>query len=362
VTRILYFSRDYTPHDHRFLTALAESGHEVGYLRLEDGGLGREDRPVPAGVEQLSWAGGRAPFEWAALPRLTVSLRKVVRSFRPDVIHAGPIQSAAFLVALAGFSRKLVSVSWGYDLLMDAPRSAWLRFVTRYTLRRSAAFLGDCDTIRNLAIAYGMNPERIVTFPWGVDLAHFTPMPKAADGAFTLLSTRGWALIYGVDVLARAFVRFARRHPEARLVMLGNGPLAADLRRIFLRGGVMEQVTFPGLVRYADLPRFYRMADLYLSASHSDGSSVSLLEAMACGLPVLVSDIPGNREWLTPGENGWWFRDGDVQDLEARLEEARAARRRLPEMGRAARRLAESRADWRKNFPELFEAYRWVVE
>ncbi len=360
MTRILYFSRDYTPHDHRFLTALAESGHEVGYLRLEDRGLGREDRPVPAGVTLLPWAGGRTPFGWAAVPRLTRSLRKVVRSFSPDVIHAGPIQSAAFLVALAGLSRKLVAVSWGYDLLMDAPRSRWMRFVTRYTLRRSAAFVGDCDTIRQLAVSYGMNPERIVTFPWGVDLRHFRPAPKSAEKTFTLLSTRGWAPIYGVDVLARAFVRFARQRPEVRLVMLGNGPLAADLRQIFLRGGVMEQVSFPGLVRYADLPRFYRMADLYLSASHSDGSSISLLEAMACGVPALVSDIPGNREWVTPGENGWWFRDGDATDLSEKMLCAFDARTRLPEMGRAARHIAESRADWRKNFPKLFEAYRMV--
>ena len=55
----------------------------------------------------------------------------------------------------------------------------------------------------------------------------------------------------------------------------------------------------------------YRAADLYLSASHSDGSSVSLMEALGCGLPVLVSDIPGNREWVTDGEQGWLFPDGD---------------------------------------------------
>jgi len=359
--RILYFSREYTPHDHRFLAALVDSGHEVGHLRLEDRGLALEDRPVPAKVRLLSWAGGQAPFRWAALPRLTASLRRTLRSFQPDIVHAGPLQTAAFLTVLAGYSRKLVAVSWGYDLLMDASASRWMRAVTRFTLRRSAAFLGDCDTIRALAVAYGMNPQRIVTFPWGVNLEHFRPLPKPQRTTFTLLSTRSWAPIYGVDVLAKAFARFARRHPEAQLVMLGNGPLAADLRRIFLRSGVLEQVSFPGLVRYADLPRFYRMADLYVSASHSDGSSVSLLEAMACGLPALVSDIPGNREWVNPGGNGWWFRDGDTAALEARLEEAFAARSRLPEMGRAARRTAEARADWRRNFPKLFDAYAMVL-
>ncbi len=360
--RVLYFSRDYTPHDYRFLAALTDSNYQVGYLRLQKRGLGREDRPIPAGVEQLHWVGEREPFRGPAIPRFAGSLRKVVRTFRPEIIHAGPIQSAAFLAVLSGYARKLVAVSWGYDLLVDAPSSAWMRFVTRYTLRRSAAFVGDCETIRNLAISYGMHPQRIVTFPWGVDLSHFTPAADKppAQEPFTFLSTRAWAPIYGVDVLAQAFVQVARRYPQTHLVMLGNGPLAAKLRQIFLRAGVSEQVTFPGLIGYADLPRFYRLADLYVSASHSDGSSISLLEAMACGVPALVSDIPGNREWVTPGENGWWFHDGAVDDLAEKMAQAVEFRLRLPEMGRTARRIAAARADWQRNFPKLFDAYRFI--
>lgn len=360
--RVLYFSRDYTPHDHRFLAALTGSNYEVGYLRLQDRGLGREARPIPAGVEQLHWAGTRETFRGAAIPRFAASLRKVVRTFQPDIIHAGPIQSAAFLTVLSGYARKLVAVSWGYDLLMDASSSAWMRFVTRYTLRRSAAFVGDCETIRNLAISYGMHPQRIVTFPWGVDLSHFVPAADKppAQETFTFLSTRGWAPIYGVDVLAKAFVQVARQYPQTQLVMLGNGPLATQLRQIFLRAGVSERVTFPGLIGYADLPHFYRLADLYVSASHSDGSSISLLEAMACGVPALVSDIPGNREWVTPGENGWWFRDGAVDDLAEKMSQAVESRSQLPDMGGAARRIAEARADWQRNFPKLFDAYRFI--
>ena len=57
------------------------------------------------------------------------------------------------------------------------------------------------------------------------------------------------------------------------------------------------------------------MADLYISASHVDGSSVSLMEALACGLPCVVSDIPANKEWVTDGVNGWIFPDGDVDAL-----------------------------------------------
>jgi glycosyltransferase involved in cell wall biosynthesis len=368
--RILYFTRDYTTHDHRFLSALARTEHQVYYLRLERRGIQLEDRPLPAQIEQIPWAGGQSPAHLVDGPRLLLDLKRVIRKVKPNLIQAGPLQRSAFLAALTGF-QPLVSMSWGYDLIHDAQRNAWWRGATRFTLRRSDALVADSQIIRQLAIAHGMPAERIVTFPWGIDLKHFSPAKRAETPLetpgnpppFTLLSTRNWEPVYGVEVIAHAFVQAARQRPELRLVMLGNGSLAGQLRTIFLRGGAMGEgdancrVFLPGLVSQADLPRYYRSADLYVAATHSDGTSISLLEALACGLPALVSDIPGNREWITPGEQGWLFPEGDVQALAQAMVRAVDQRDRLAEMGRHARQLAEQRADWEQNFPKLLLAY-----
>jgi glycosyltransferase involved in cell wall biosynthesis len=386
--RILYFTRDYTSHDLRFLQALAKTEHKIYFLQLERRGHAFEDRPLPVEIEQVHWAGGHGPAQLRDGPQLLWDLKRVIRKIKPDLIQAGPLQRTAFLVALTGF-QPLLSMSWGYDLLVDADQNAAWRWATRYTLKHSRAMLGDCDTIRKLAVAYGMADERIVTFPWGIDLEHFSPAPlrskhqlgeppapdsSFARSPFVLLSSRGWEPIYGVDVIARAFVIAARQRPELNLIMLGNGSLTATLRQIFAKGNVEEQVMFPGQVKYSDLPRYYQMADLYVSASHSDGSSISLLEAMACGKPVLVSDIPGNCEWVRPfpqrsegeisgiheenkGDVGWLFPDGDAEALAQAILQAVEQRNRLPEMGQRARALAEARADWKVNFPRLFEAY-----
>ncbi len=370
--KVLYFSRDYTPHDHRFLAALAQTDHKVYFLQLERRGHATEERSLPPKIELVPWVGGQAPATLKDGPHLWADLRRVAARIKPDVIQAGPVQRSAFLAALAGL-HPLLTMSWGYDLLIDAKRNRWWDWATRYTLKRSDALLGDCDTIRQLAISYGMNPTRIVTFPWGVDIQHFQPgirdqgsgnddsQSLIPDPPFTLLSTRSWEPLYGVGTLAKGFVTAARQCPELRLIMLGNGSLAGELRRIFAQGNMEERVTFPGHVGFADLPRYYRMADLYISTSHSDGSSISLLEAMACGTPVLVSDIPGNREWITPGENGWCFTDGDANALAVGILYAVEQRERLPEMGRSARRIAETRANWQTNFPKLFQAYQLAL-
>jgi L-malate glycosyltransferase len=110
------------------------------------------------------------------------------------------------------------------------------------------------------------------------------------------------------------------------------------------------------------LPNWYRDADIYISPSHVDGSSVSLMEALACGLPCLVSDIPANKEWIIEGENGWLFKDGDVNDLAAKILATISQRKKLPEIGRAGRRSAERRADWQKNAEVLMNAYKSAVK
>ena len=175
--------------------------------------------------------------------------------------------------------------------------------------------------------------------------------------ALILLSTRAWEPIYGVDLIVKGFIQASRKEPSLRLVMLSEGSLRASLLAELEGAGAQDLVYAPAGIEPAGLPPFYRTADLYASASHSDGSSISLLEAMACGVPALVSDIPGNQEWVVPERTGWWFEDGDADQLASWFAYAATARDQLPGMGSHAREVAEARADWNVNFGRLLEAY-----
>jgi glycosyltransferase involved in cell wall biosynthesis len=104
------------------------------------------------------------------------------------------------------------------------------------------------------------------------------------------------------------------------------------------------------------------MADIYISPSHVDGSSVSLMEALACGLPCLVSDIPGNKEWINEGVNGWLFHDGDANDLAQKIWQAIKNRKFFKKMGEAAHKTTEHRANWSKNFGKLLETYDKAIK
>jgi glycosyltransferase involved in cell wall biosynthesis len=139
-------------------------------------------------------------------------------------------------------------------------------------------------------------------------------------------------------------------------MLFGKGSQETIIRARFEQAGILNRVHFGGFVGLDDLPGIYRCSDYYVSASHSDGSSVSLMEALACGVPAILSDIPSNREWLEETREGWYFKDGDVTALAERMILA-SKQEEMSTMSTAAWKLAEKRADWKKNFSVLLSAY-----
>ena len=370
ILRLLYFSRGYTTHDRRFLQAFVSAGYDVSYLRLTAGRL--DERALPGGVHRLSWIGDHRPLR--TLPDYLVrylTLRRLLASERPQVVLAGPVQTAAFLVALTGYT-PLVAMSWGSDMLVDAQRNAWLRAVTRYTLRRSAGALGDCRAVRAQLQAFSMlSAERIVTFPWGVDdLSRFATRPASSllrrqlgwvDNPI-LISTRTWEPVYAIDVLVRAFAALLQTLPKARLLLLGDGSQAEEIHLLIAQLHLAEYIHAPGRVDNASLPDYFCAADLYVSSALSDGTSISLLEAMACGLPVVVTDGFGNLEWVQPGVNGWLAAPGDATALADVLVKAlEITPEQLLRMQQANIALVQAKADWQKNFPQLLRLLQRVA-
>lgn len=347
--KILYFSQQYGPHDHRFLSAITEFGHQAFFLCADSRKINQDPRPLPAGVELLSG-----------------HLSQALAAAQPDVLHAGPLTTCAYEAALSRF-HPLVAMSWGSDILYDAQTSFFARRRVSTALKAADVLIGDCVAVADAAAAMRFSPARVVTFPWGIDLQAFTPGPSELraqlgwQDKFVLLHLRAWEHIYGSETVLRAFLALAERHPDLRLLMPGAGSQATRFKRLIEKSGFADRVHLSGKIAQADLPAYYRAADLYISASKSDGSSVSLMEALACGLPALVSDIPGNREWVTEGQQGWLFPVADGASLADKIEYAMQDRAALRSMSQHARATAEARADWQRNKLGLQRAYEMAV-
>lgn len=347
--KILYFSRSYSPHDFRFLSAITKGGHRAYFVRLYAEPSNRITPALPKGAEEVAWPG---------------KLTTVIELIRPDLIHAGPVPTCGYLAAKTGF-QSTVQMSWGSDLLWEARRSPLARWRAKYALRRASAVIGDCEAVRSVALDLGAPAARIIIFPWGVDLKRFNP--KGGDGGwrarlgweknFVLLHLRAWEQPYDPLTVAKAFAVAAQREPTLRLLMPGAGKLGKQISQVFEQYNVLDHVRMPGQLTQGELPEIYRAADLYVSASQSDGSSVSLMEALASGLPAMVSDIAGNREWVQPGKQGWLFPVKGQVALAGLILQSVNQAGQLKLIGRQARLTAEARADWTQNKLGLYQAY-----
>lgn len=293
-------------------------------------------------------------------------LEAKLASFRPDVVQAGPITTVAREV-IDVWAGPLIATSWGFDLMHDAPRSASDAAAAREVLSRATVVLADNDAVAAQAVDLGADGSRIVSFPWGVDHERFRPAggdlraELGLHGARVILSVRRHEEVYDVETLIRAFPAVAARFPEARLVVGGSGSLTGHLEDAASRSGARARIRFVGEREGAALAELYRTADVYVSTSLTDGSSISLLEAMACGLVPVVADIPGNRQWVDDAA-GMRFRPGDADSL------AEALSRVLDDPDAAQARAAVSRdrvrthADWARGPELLLDAARRAAD
>jgi glycosyltransferase involved in cell wall biosynthesis len=365
--RVLYFSRNLTTHDHRFLSSLAETDYEIFFLRLENRKHDVNEISLPEKINILPPLNLNKSFKYLNLLENLDKLKTQINQIQPHIIHAGPIQTCGFLVALSEFNN-LITMSWGSDILVDSQKNFLYKWITKHTLKKTSVLIADCDAVSKIAIRFGFTKERIIKFPWGIDLQKFQPGVNNElrnqlgwEDKFIILSLRSWEKLYGVDVVVKAFVEAAKSEPDLRLLLLGTGSMKSVIEKFVADNNMHDRIFMGGVINQKDLPDYYQASDLYISASYSDGSSVSLMEALASGLPVLVSDIPGNKEWIDQGRNGWLFKTGSVENLTKSMSEIYKNKAHISQVGIEARKSAEKKANWEVNFQKLLFAYQLAL-
>jgi glycosyltransferase involved in cell wall biosynthesis len=145
-------------------------------------------------------------------------------------------------------------------------------------------------------------------------------------GKRVVISTRSLRPIYDIATFIRSIPLILGNVPEATFVIVGGGPESDHLRALAQSLGVADEVRFIGHVPNEQLPQYLCMSEVYVSTSLSDaGIAASTAEAMACGLPVVISDFGDNAKWVREGEGGYLFPCGNHEALASRLTDVLTA-------------------------------------
>ncbi len=285
-TPVIYATADWCIHDDRWVAALVTNGFDPICFSVRTRECVVPDRTTIVDSAQ----------------ELRTEIDTLTAIQRMPIL-AGPLTTIT--KHLMGANARIVGLSWGWDLqpealgeVFDPTALAWIADLD--------ALIVDSIVTEQIAHDLGLALERISNIPWGVDTELFTRQgPKAdlsqwgvAPGDRVVLSLRAHTPIHRVGDIVEAFALAVKEDPKLFLLIGGDGPLRQALEARTHELGIEHRTTFIRMLPEQELPALLRAVDLYVAATAVDGTSVTLLQALACGVPVLVSDISGNLPWI----------------------------------------------------------------
>ncbi|MBP7865864.1 MAG: glycosyltransferase family 4 protein [Acidobacteria bacterium] len=275
----------------------------------------------------------RGPLDLAALRRL----RRLAVSGGFDLVHAHT--SHAHALALPALVRT------GIPLAVTRHVAFPVKRLSRWKYRAVRRFAAVSAFVRDTLVRGGVRPARVDVIPNGIKLF---PLPEDRDthrsslgiapAELAVVSAGHFSAEKNHRLLLEAWAAVAPRHPSARLRLAGEGPLEGSLRAL-VRDRDLPRVVFEGYRE--DLPALLRAADLYVSSSDSEGQGLSVMEAMAAGLPVAATRAGGVLDLVADGETGILVPVGDARALASALDALLEDAERRAALGRAGRARAE---------------------
>lgn len=346
--RVVFLADAPYVHTRRWVTHFAERGWETHVVSF---------RPAEIPGATVHYVDG---LERTGKARYLVHARRVsrlVRELRPDVLHALHLTSYGFLAGLTGCHPAIVSV-WGTDVLEAPHLTPVHRWLTRRALARADAITATGLRLAEATLPWAPPAKPVAVIPYGADLERFAPAASSPPrdrvvvGAVARLSPEK-----GFDHLLQALALLRDRGVRAELRLAGDGPSRAALEKRAAALNLGGHVRFLGEVPHEAVPEILRDLDIFAIPSTWEGFGVAAVEAAACALPVVGSNIHGIPDVVQDGETGLLVPPADPSALAAALEALIADPARRGRMGVAGRALVEREYDWAKNAAQMERLY-----
>jgi len=372
--KLFYLNGCNSIHDFRFLYKFIEKEYETHAITFED---------VCKRVKGIEYHKISFPNLFLREPRklrkAKKELLKLINKYKPDIINAGWIPTYGFLAAYTN-NHPLLQIPMGSDILLkpydfNNLKESWMsplnKICTQFALKRADMIACDAEHVKNEIIKLsGCPKDKIRVFPVGIDLKKFNPKVNGNEIREQLgwedknivIMTRSFEKIYGIEYFLRSLHTLTKKNnDDVRILLCGDGSLKNDFEKYIHAKKLSKYVHFVGRIENDDLPKYLAASDVYVSTSLSDGTSLSLLEAMAVGLPCVVTDVPSIMEWVTDGVNGFIVPKKNSIVVAEKIIELLKSEDLRDKFSRINIKISQERADWDKNFKKLEEIYNKLL-
>lgn len=306
--------------------------------------------------------GTNAPYR--LIPNFLEAIR-ILKKIDPDLVNLHVQHHYAPAIILARFP--FILTSWGLEVLTLPESHFLIRNLAKFAARKALGIIVDAKFLKDIWVKMGIPESKIQVIPFGIDTHIFNPnvngqtLRKELEidkNDIVIISTRYFFNAhYNVECLIKAIPLILKKNENTKFIIKGEGPLENYLKKLTQKLNVSQNVRFVRFVPYDKIAQYLSAADIYVSTCFVDSTSVSLLEAMACGLAPVVTDIPGNREWIENGVNGFLFPPRNSEVLAQKIMQLVENQHLRRTFGEKCFQIIKQRATWEKCVSDMEVIY-----
>jgi glycosyltransferase involved in cell wall biosynthesis len=346
--KILFLAHSGSPHTQKWVRHFVQRGDEVHVASLVD-------EPIEGATIH--------PFRRPTGTRLDYFLniglvRRLVKELKPDILHAHYATSYGFLGAKTGFHPFVISV-WGSDIL-DFPNNYFKRKWLKSTLSKADNITAAGKYLAEATERLLQADKKVVLIPFGVDLEVFQPRLSKQNKDTVIGATKSFEPVYGLEYLIRAFAKL--KNPRLKLLLVGDGSLRGKFEKLAANLKIADRVELAGQVAPKEIPSYLQRMDILANPSLRESFGVSVLEAQACEIPVVVSNVGGLPEVMVDGVAGFLVAPGNADALARKIGLLASDEELRRRMGKAGREFVKKKYDWNENAKIMERLYDSLVK
>jgi L-malate glycosyltransferase len=362
--RVLLLSDTYSEHTEKWALGLASKGVRVGLFSFNKSSYNWFDNNPNITLLYQPDANVNSKLKSTKLNylRYVKALKKAIKDFQPDILHAHYATSYGLIGALSGFHPFVIS-SWGTDVMKFPQKSLVNKKLLKYNLQKADKLCATSNTIKKYI--NNIIDKNVDVIPFGVDLHVFKPKQVKSlfsEKDFVIGCVKNLEGIYNIDVLIQAFARLSKKYGNLKLLLVGEGSERKALEDLCEQLDIKTKVTFTGRINFSEVSNYFNMLDVLVNISDYESFGVSVIEAMACAKPVVVTDVGGLREVVEDKRLGTRVSVKNIEETSAAIEEYYKSADLRASVGQNARKHVEELYNWQNNLELMISNYKTLVK
>lgn len=357
--KVVFLAPANSIHTVRWANALSERNYEITILTMHKPEK-NEFHPTIK-VQILPF---KAPFGYY-LNRSSV--RAHLRKIKPDLVHTHYASGYGTLARLANYHPTLLSV-WGSDVYEFPYQSRSNQKILMKNLQFADRIASTSRAMKAQTEKFYKPDHEMAITPFGIDLKMFTATNREArsDQSITIGMIKTMEKHYGPQYLIEAIPLLLERlekektglEDKIKVLMVGKGSLISSLETRSKELGISDMVTFTGEIPHLQVPEYLNMLDVYCAPSEMESFGVAVIEASACKIPVIASNVGGIPEVVNDGDTGYLVEKGNPGQIANRLFELVSNKEKRHEFGENGRKFVEENYDWNENVTIIEKIYQ----